>query len=332
MVNKVIVASRRALSALIAKAKEIGGLSYNTYTYLYNTLVVPIMEYSSCIWGFEEYDDIDAVQNRAIRFFLGVGKNYPRAALQGEMGWIPASTRLNLQFISWWLKTNTLQEGRTSKSIMDWSMKLAENDNFRNWCWHVKKVLVSIHLPELYSAQLSNISVKEFIPIIRNRLSEVAYVKWLDQLHKPLVRTSESGGKLRTYKIIKLEPSPPRYVLSLLDPGPRWVMASLRAGCLPLGIETGRYRTPKVPLEQRICLVCNSGQIEDEFHFVITCCKLNEVRHKMFNDITIVDNAFMHLSLFDKFLYILSNESISQYHIAKYLYKMFKLRSSLLYI
>ena len=211
-------------------------------------------------------------------------------------------------------------------------MKVAENDQVKNWCWHIKKLLVSIHLPELYYTQLSNISIKECIHIVSNRLSEVAYVKWLDQLHKPPVCTSESGGKLRMYKTMKLEPSPPRYVLSLLDPGPRWVMASLRAGCLPLGIETGRYRTPKVPLEQRVCLVCNSGHVEDEFHFVIICCKLNEIRYKMFNDITLVDHAFMHLSLFDKFLYILSNESISQHHIARYLYKMFKLRSSLLYI
>ena len=277
------------------------------------------------------YDDIKAVQNRAIRFFLGVGENYPRAALQGEMGWIPASTRLNLQFIAWWLKTNALEEGRTSKSIIDWSMKLAERDQVKNLCWHLKKLLVSIHLPEIYYAQPCNISIKECIHTVRNRLSEVAFEKWLDQLHKPPVCTSESGGKLRMYKAIKLEPSPPRYVLSSLDPGPRWVMASLRAGCLPLGIETGRYRTPKVPLEQRVCPVCNSGHVEDEFHFVI-CCKLNEVRYKLFNDITLVDHAFMHLSLYDKFLYIISSESILQHHIARYFYKMFKLRSSLLYI
>ena len=49
--------------------------------------------------------------------------------------------------------------------------------------------------------------------------------------------------------------------------------------------------------------MCNSGHEEDEFHFAIICCKLNEIRYKMFNDIALVDYAFMHLSLFDKFLY-----------------------------
>ena len=114
MVDKVSISARHALTCLIAKAKEICGLSFHTYTYLYNTLVVPIIEYSSCIWGFEQHDCIELIQNKALRFYLGVGKNYPRAALQGEMGWIPINSRINSQLISWWLKINNLEENRLS--------------------------------------------------------------------------------------------------------------------------------------------------------------------------------------------------------------------------
>ena len=46
--------------------------------------------------------------------------------------------------------------------------------------------------------------------------------------------------------------------------------------------------------------------------------------------ITQKDLSFMHLNPFNKFLYILSNESYCQNLIAKSLYKMFKLRSSFL--
>ena len=34
-----------------------------------------------------QHSCINAIQNRAMRFFLGVGKYTPVAALQGEMGW-----------------------------------------------------------------------------------------------------------------------------------------------------------------------------------------------------------------------------------------------------
>lgn len=212
------------------------------------------------------------------------------------MGWTPISSRLNCQLISWWLKINTLEENRLSRLVTKWSMRVAENYQLKNWCWQVRKILISIHLSEFYSTKPSNISIKECILLVKNKLHEVAHINWLEQLHRPLDSTSESGGKLKIYKMIMLEPSPPHYVLSLLDPGPRWVMASLRAGCLPLGIETGRYRTPKVPLEQRVCSVCNSGDVEDEFHFVMICCKLNHIRHKMLTDITLVDHTFQFIS------------------------------------
>ena len=53
MVSKVNLAARRALGSLVGKAKALGGLSYTTYTYLYDTLVAPVMDYSSCMYmGF----------------------------------------------------------------------------------------------------------------------------------------------------------------------------------------------------------------------------------------------------------------------------------------
>ena len=61
----------------------------------------------ACIWGFEHYSTLEATQNNALRFFLGVGRNHPIAALQGDMGWIPAGFRHNLQFIKWWLRTRS---------------------------------------------------------------------------------------------------------------------------------------------------------------------------------------------------------------------------------
>ena len=46
-------------------------------------------------------------------------------------------------------------------------------------------------------------------------------------LHKPVTKDSKSGGKLKLYKLFKAASTPASCVLSPLDPGPRWVMASL---------------------------------------------------------------------------------------------------------
>ena len=108
-------------------------------------------------------------------------------------------------------------------------------------------------------------------------------------------------------------------------------MASLRAGCLPLAVETGRYRTPKVPLGERVCKLCNNGRVETEFHFVIECNKLQNLQNELFFIITKSDPTSMQLDIFNKFfLYILSSEN-NTCTIAKFIYKMFKLRRSFLY-
>ena len=39
------------------------------------------------VWGTRSYSWIDAVQNRACRYFLGLGKYAPNQAINGDMGW-----------------------------------------------------------------------------------------------------------------------------------------------------------------------------------------------------------------------------------------------------
>ena len=52
---------------------------------------------------------------------------------------------------------------------------------------------------------------------------------------------------------------------------------------LPLGIETGRF--VNLPLEQRLCKICNIEDIEDEWHFLFKCTKFDYERERFFNNI-----------------------------------------------
>ncbi len=44
------------------------------------------------------------------------------------------------------------------------------------------------------------------------------------------------------------------------------LMATFRIGILPLHIETGRFRDYKT--DDRACFICNSGEVENEVHFM----------------------------------------------------------------
>ena len=328
MVGKVHLAARKTLGGLIAKCKDMGSFHYDTFSYLYDTLVAPVMDYSACIWGFKWHKCLEDIQNNAIRFYLWVGKNFPIASLVGDMGWIPAECRHIYNVIKWWIKINSHSNGRISKCILAWSMDLA-NKGLKNWCWEVNKLLVCLQLPSVFSNQEHYTANSYTLNRVKIALINMADCKWHNLLNKP-PSNSETGGKLRHYRMFKIEPSPAGYVLAPLGSGQRWALASLRSGCLPLAVETGRHRIPKVPLEQRVCKICNNNSIEDEYHFIMECTPLKELRQQLFLSLSLHDITFMQLDNYFKFLYIIQAEQCTSV-IAKYVYKMFKLRTSFLY-
>ncbi len=54
----------------------------------------------------------------------------------------------------------------------------------------------------------------------------------------------------------------------------------LRCGTAPSKIETGRYE--RLPVEQRVCEGCDSDNVEDEMHFLISCNAFTQERTKFF--------------------------------------------------
>ena len=73
MATQVANSASRALGLLITKFKTAGGLPFSTFTKLYNSTVFSMINYSASIWGCRMFTCIKAVQNRALRSFIGVG-------------------------------------------------------------------------------------------------------------------------------------------------------------------------------------------------------------------------------------------------------------------
>ena len=65
-------------------------MPFKCYTRCYDALVQATINYGAGIWGGGGtmiYSCIEAVQNRALRYFLGLGKYAPYLAINGDMGW-----------------------------------------------------------------------------------------------------------------------------------------------------------------------------------------------------------------------------------------------------
>jgi hypothetical protein len=51
----------------MAKCKTIGGVSYDVFKKLFDSLVSPIIEYGATIWGYKSYSYINAIHLRACK-------------------------------------------------------------------------------------------------------------------------------------------------------------------------------------------------------------------------------------------------------------------------
>ena len=81
-------AAGRALGSIITKFEQFKNIGYKTFTKLYKSGVSSILDYGASVWGYGNHKYGQQVQNRAIKYFLGVHQNAPNLAVQSEMGWL----------------------------------------------------------------------------------------------------------------------------------------------------------------------------------------------------------------------------------------------------
>ena len=63
----------------------------------------------------------------------------------------------------------------------------------------------------------------------------------------------------------------------------RSIITQLRAGCLPIEIELGRYQI--IPRDQRLCKQCTQNNIENELQFIFYCPKFDQIRHDLLSSL-----------------------------------------------
>ena len=93
----------------------------------------------------------------------------------------------------------------------------------------------------------------------------------------------QTKPKLRTYVNFKKSPVVEEYVKNVLSRSDRSLIAKFRCGILQLHIETGRFNNTK--LEERLCQICNSNTIEDEFHFLCVCPHYEQERRCLYSSV-----------------------------------------------
>jgi hypothetical protein len=148
------------------------------------------------------------------------------------------------------------------RKVFLWDYEISTN----NWSSGVRTIMSLVGMAENFQQML-----KCDINSARNRLLDSYSTEWYTNLSK--------FPKLRTYRTFKSSFSTESYDEFNLERSERSVIAQFRCSILPLRLETGRFVGE--PEYQRICQMCDSGQVENELHFLLECQFYNELRNQL---------------------------------------------------
>ena len=237
---------------------------------LFDSLVAPILNYASEIWGFHKAPDVEIIHSKFCRKILGVKQSTNLNALYGELGRIPMFVQRKLLMIKYWIKLITSSE----HSILFKTYNMLKNDiengrsnNKSNWVFHIKQILEECGMFYLWQNQYSMLINYD---MVKQRILDIYYQTWYSEIH--------NSRRLETYCTFKHTFTFEPYLDFITEPKFRIALTRFRTSSHDLAIEKGRYTN--VNRQDRLCTNCSSGLLENEYHFVCTCTKLTELRSK----------------------------------------------------
>jgi hypothetical protein len=300
-------AGNRALGAVINKFKVFNGLGYQTFTKLFEIGVCPILEYGAEIWGFKKCKEIDMIQNKAARIYLGVHRFAPLPALYGDLGWTSCENRRKLEMFRYWNRLVQMENTRLPRVVFDWMRERAGN----SWIQEIKELFKDINMIDIFN-NLGEVNLTDIAEKLQGNAQDV----WLENIR--------SMPKLRTYKVFKNVYESEPYVISFMNREKRSYLAQLRSGILPLQVEVGRWQG--VPVDERKCTVCRLGFVEDECHFLFECNEYHEERKDLYAN---VNDNFENIPNSEKLKILMSKEYVKLF--SNFLYTIYKKRQKILF-
>ena len=300
----------RALGALRYKLKFLKECGFKSFSKLFECGILSICDYSAGVWGTKKFEKIEQVMYRGARYYLGVHRFAPIDALLGDIGWVSSKTRHKILVMKLWNRLCELPSSRVTRKVLSWDLLYSNRQG--SWSYNVKRILSDIGCQQLFD----NITPCD-IEYVKTILSEQDGLDWDVSRYK--------SDKLRYYNLYKCNKDIEDYVKLPSLKYHRSLLAQFRCGILPLQIEVGRFRN--LQLDERICPICNIA-VEDEIHFLCQCPLYNHLRCSLFKSASNEDHNFHSMDLFEKFVYLMSNQQKS---VMKYLSKAVPLRTECLY-
>ena len=285
---------------------------------LFQTLVQPIIGYGCEVWSpfllnklnnsnFLSLCDKLPGESLHIKFckgILGVHNKSTNHAVRGELGSFPLLIHMISLSIKYWWKLNVKCHKGSSDLVTD---ALIDNRRLHSsgtlsWSSGIFNCLKMINRLDIWDKP-NVITLSNFDDIVHSGIKEVYSDLWVKQI-------TCYQAKLRTFCLFKKTFSLENYVM-MMNRSSRVSFCKLRISAHQLMIEKGRHFNIKP--EDRICKLCDSNDVEDEFHFVMKCSFYNDLRVRLLDNFRSIYD-FDSLSDRDIFILIMSVQDYDTIH------------------
>ena len=238
--------------------------SITTTLEVFDTMVKPILLYSSDFWGclkLPKDNHIDKLYISICKQLLGVQKQTTNIGVLLELGKIPLNIYAKKYAIKNWERIKMKKSNELLQS--------SYNDALRNnllWISQIKTLLESKGMLDEF---LRNDRDTPYTNIL-------IFQRLCDEFHQNAFATiQDETSKLRTYSLFKSKIGFENYLNTIKNKAIRTEITRFRLSNHQLMIEIGRHR--KIPKNLRFCPFC-PDTIETEIHFLISCPTYNHNR------------------------------------------------------
>ena len=259
--KRLCTAGNRAMFSLLKKCRKLN-LPIDIQLELFEKCVQPILLYGCEIWGYQSLDLVSRFQLRFLKLTLGVHKTTPSCMIFGDLGCYPIKAEINSRLLTFWYKLmidSINNVNKLSCMMLKLHMNLFDNGDYKlPWLEHVFSTLNNLGMTFLWHRQ--SVSVNVFKKMIKQRIKDQYLQQWNNEMH--------NNSLCYNYRMFKTDFCFESYIVNLDKPLQRNLL-KLRFSNHKLPIHSQRFIN--VTRAERLCELCMSGELGDEFHYLFNC-------------------------------------------------------------
>ncbi len=279
----------KAMYALIRRGRQLS-LPVDILLDLFMKTVVPVITYGSEIWGYENLKLMETLQLRFLKYILHLNRSTSNCMVYGELGAFPIEIGIKARMVKFWAVLNNGNTAKYSSIMCDVMQQLYNNNSHRSpWLKCIHSILNDCGLSNVWETKASGLNITWLTQAVTQRLKDQFVQSWFSDI--------ERGAKCINYRLCKTQFKFEEY-LTLLPPS-KWIpLCKFRTVNHMLPVEKGRHQ--HIERHHRYCEACNMRVMGDEYHFVLQCPRLRELRRRWLGPLYLRNiNTFKYGNLFN---------------------------------